>query len=98
MRKLQIVDMPMDHIAHLYDLPDSVKVSCLIPPSLSAKVGKEHFKVSVHASDIRKGAKDTLFFSVSALPSFVKEENVRLIPEYVILENVRPFGILNIFD
>lgn len=98
MRKLQIEDMPMEHIANLYDLPDSVKLSCLLPPSLAGKVDKEHFRVSLHASDIRKGAKDTLFFRVSELPSFTKEENVMLNPEYVILENIRPFGLLNIFN
>lgn len=98
MRKLQILDMPLSHIAKLYGFPDSIEVSCLIPPSMASKVAKEHFKVSAHSSDVRKGTKDTLFLNVGSLPSFVKEDNVKLQPEYIILDNIKPFSILNIFN
>ena len=98
MRKLSVEDVPLTHIASLYGLPDSVKLTCLMPPSMTGKVDKEHFGVSVNSGNIRKGVKDTLFFTVSSLPSFVKEENVRLEPEYIILENIKPFGILNLFN
>ncbi len=98
MRKLWVEDIPLNHIASLYGLPDSVKLTYLMPPSMAEKVDKGHFRVSVNSGNIRKGAKDTLSFTVSSLPSFVKEENVRLEPEYIILENIKPSGILNLFN
>lgn len=95
-RRVQLVDTVSGEITPS-DIPDSVTVSCMLPPSMAAKVGKAHFNVYAAPGDIVKGERDTLRLRVSSLPPFVRRENVRVEPEYILLDKKWSFGIFGIF-
>lgn len=96
-RKLQLVDMHSSDV-NMLSIPDSVTVSCLLPPSRVADVGEAHFAVYAAPGDIINGERDTLRFKVASLPPFVRRENVRVEPEYILLDNKWSFRILGIFN
>ncbi len=77
----------------LYELPDSVTVSCLVPPSMASRIGSGHFMPYLSA-----GGNDTLFVKVASMPPFVNERSVKAEPGYVLARKKKPFRIFGIFN